>query len=164
MIRTGKFCFAALIFLLALVPISAYTVSCMVIETGIEAESPAVASSNVWESGLLDACFDSGHIVSNAPIKRLQVTPAKQFPDEAEKDFNEALAGMADYFVLILLDYTGKANQKRPQPEEVSLRVFKVNPRRFIAEQKITPKGNTSPEEEFINAKKAAGLIIRHFK
>jgi hypothetical protein len=146
------------------IPLSAHTVSFIVVETGLQKDLPAVQSSNLWESGLLDVFFDSGHIVSNSPIMRLPAKPAKRLPDEAGSSFNEAKSGGADYFVLALLDYQGAGDMSHPKPKQISLRVFKVNPYRFIAEEQFSSKGNNPVTEELNAAKEAAKTIIQHIK
>ncbi|MDR1129243.1 MAG: hypothetical protein LBL20_08020 [Treponema sp.] len=161
--------FWTLVFILAaaLVPASAYTVSFVVVETGLPEEQAFSEYSNFWESGLLDVFFDAGHIVSNAPVLRLDAPPAKQFPDEAAEALSEANAGGADYFVLALLDYreNGVSNTSPiPRPKQVSLRLFKTTPFRFVREEKFAGPQGTRAGEDFLSAKRAAMKILPYLE
>jgi hypothetical protein len=151
----------------------AHTVSFLVIETGIRQENPAVESTVIWENGLMDAFFDAGHIVSNARNLRISRHPSKDFPDEARGDLEEAREGMVDYFILAFLDYRGTevpgtsvpgegvpGGSRASKPQQVSLRVFKVNPYGKIYEQGYTG----AMKDESVRAKKAAGLILPHLR
>jgi hypothetical protein len=149
----------AFVSIAALIPVSAYTVSFMVVETGLPAGQGMVAYSNSWESGLLDAFFDAGHIVSNAPILRLDTPSSKRLPDEAVEGFDEANAGGADYFVLALLDFEDSESADL-KPRQISLRVFKTSPFRFIKEEKFADTKTGKVEEDFISAKRAAVKIL----
>jgi hypothetical protein len=150
----------------ALVPVSAYTVSFIVVETGLPEEQGVCEYSTLWETGLLDVFFDAGHIVSNAPVLRLNKPSAKQFPDEAAGRLNEANAGGADYLVLALLDYQGSGTPRttNPKPNQVSLRLFKTTPFRFIGEEKFTESRKPEPGEDFISAKQAAVKMLPYLK
>ena len=155
------FCIMVFISSAVLAPVSAYTVSFIVVETGLPEEQGVCESSILWETGLLDVFFDAGHIVSNAPLLRLDELPAKQFPDEAVESLNEANAGAADYVVLALLDYPGNGVPYTiPKPKQVSLRLFKTIPFRFIREEKFTDSQKAGAGEDFISAKQAAVKML----
>jgi hypothetical protein len=160
--------FFILVFILsaALVPVSAYTVSFIVVETGLPEEQGVCEYSNFWETGLLDVFFDAGHIVSNAPVLRLNKPSAKQFPDEAVENLNEANAGGVDYVVLALLDYQGSGapDASTPKPKQVSLRLFKTSPFRFIGEEKFTDPRKARAGEDFISAKQAAVKMLPYLE
>jgi hypothetical protein len=162
----GIFWFFVFVSIAALIPVSAHTVSFMVIETGLPQGQGMTEYSNLWENGLLDAFFDAGHIVSNAPVLRLDAPSAKQFPDEAKESLNEANEGGADYFILALLDYQETGGVKLPvlRPRQVSLRVFKTNPFRFVREEKITGAAKIQAGEDFISAKQAAMKILPYLE
>jgi hypothetical protein len=144
-------------------PVSARTISFLVVETGIGESAPATESSTFWESGLMDTFFEEGHIVSNARVLRLPVRPTQELPDEVGLEFNEARSWGADYFVLAILDYQGNT-QGTPKPGQVSLRMYRVNPYQFIIEKRISGGRNAPVREELVNAKKAARVIISHLK
>ncbi|MDR0453093.1 MAG: hypothetical protein LBH15_08625 [Treponema sp.] len=157
----------AFISLAALVPASAYTVSFVVAETGLPEEQGVSEYSNFWESGLLDVFFDAGHIVSNAPVLRLAATPSKQLPDEAAGTLSEADASGAEYFVLALLDYqeiSASSASPAPRPKQVSIRLFKMNPFRFVREEKFAGSANTRFGDDFISAKRAGMKILPYLE
>jgi hypothetical protein len=148
-----------------IMPVPASTVSFLVIETGLGEESPANGSSSLWESALLDVFFDTGHIVSNAPVLRIPQRPSQDFPEEAREDFNEALNGGAEFFVIALLDYQGSPEDRGSKPRSVSLRLFRIKPYRFLFKQDYSGGGTAlSAEEEFSGAKDAARAVISHLK
>jgi hypothetical protein len=145
-------------------PLPASTVSFLVIETGLREESPAIESSSLWEGALMDVFFDTGHIVSNAPVLRLPKKPAQEFPDEARSDFNEALSGGAEFFVIALLDYQGAPEGDVPKPQSISLRLFRIRPYQFLFKQDYSGGRKVPIDEEFTNAKNAARTIITHLQ
>ncbi|MDR3167138.1 MAG: hypothetical protein LBT93_04270 [Treponema sp.] len=149
--------------LLLSVPLSAATVSFLVIETGLWEGEGRSEFSTLWETGLMDVFFDSGHIVSNAPIMRLPVNPEGEFPDEAQRDLEEAREGGAEFFVLALLDYAGSSGTgAQRHPRIISLKLFRIDPYGLLFEQRYTGTVTASANEEFFNAKKAAQTIIPH--
>lgn len=87
-------------------------------ETGVAAEDPAIESSSAWEDGLLGALFDSGHIVSNADIVRLEVPELPQ----TGVGLAEALAGGAEYVIDVELEY-GAATGSRRSPSTAHYRL-----------------------------------------
>jgi hypothetical protein len=147
-----------------ILPAAAHTVSFLVIETGLNEESPARQASAVWENNLLDVFFEAGHIVSNAPILRLEAPPAADFPEEAREDFDEAALGGADFFVLALLDYRNGPGGGEDGPGEISLRVFRTGSRRLVYEQRYAGKPVLPAEEELSAAKSAARALLAHLR
>ncbi|MDR2477497.1 MAG: hypothetical protein LBD18_06910 [Treponema sp.] len=141
-------------------PLSAATVSVLVIETGLPRESPASQYSSLWESGILDVFFEAGHIVSNAPLLRLPGKPSAALPSEAEGEMDAALDGGMDYFILALLDYPVSQGREILQPRNVSLRLFKTKPKTMICEREYTDNIPRSMKEIYENLKKTVqGLI-----
>jgi hypothetical protein len=113
----------------------------------------------------MDVLFESGHIVSNAPLMRLPVNPEGEFPEEARRDLEEAREGGADFFVLALLDFaTFSGAGIRGAPQLVLLRLFKIDPFKLLFEQRYAGTLGVSENEEFLNAKKAAQTIIPHLR
>jgi hypothetical protein len=141
-------------------PLSAAMVSFLVIETGLPEECPASTWSSLWENGLLDVFFEEGHIVSNAPIRRLDGIPQGMLPDEARGDLDEAVEGGAEYFILALLEYPTPAGQEIRRPRTISLRVFRASPYRFIHEQRYAEAALPTMNEEFKSIKQSVrGLV-----
>jgi hypothetical protein len=154
------------IWLAASAPVSAYTVSFIVIETGLGQDSPATESSNLWENGLMDTFFDAGHIVSNAhTLRMMNRETIKDFPEEAQADFDEARQGGVEFFVMVLLDYQGSNTVSASpgtaaKPRQVFLKVFSVDPY-----QKIYEQGYSGPvRDELAQAKSAARSIFPYLR
>jgi hypothetical protein len=135
-------------------PLSAATLSFLVVELGTERATPEDAdssrpgpavsggfeSSSLWETSLFDVFFEAGHIVSNSPIlwtNRIsgadfpgKESPHREFPQEVRVDIETAAAGLADYFILALLTYPAGAADRKAKPEQVSLRIYAAAPAR----------------------------------
>ena len=144
--------------------LEAATVSFLVIETGLPEEVGTSQHSGMWESGLLDVFFEAGHIVSNAPVRRLARLPAETFPEEARADLAEAVEGGAEYFILALLDYPAPTSEAIQQPRQVSLRVFKTNPQKLLYEQRYADKPSATLDDEYTNLKKAVRGLTAHLQ
>jgi hypothetical protein len=147
---------------LCVFPLSASMVSVLIIETGLKPENSAGEYSTLWEDGLMGVFFDSGHIVSNGAIIRLEKQPAKDFPDEARADFLEAREGGVEYLVIALLEYTETNGTYKPSG--VSLRVFSVSPGNLVYKREFSAAGDLGLQEEYVRAREAAGTIITHLK
>jgi hypothetical protein len=143
-------------------PLAASTVSFLVIETGLPRESGAGEYSSLWEDGLMGVFFDSGHIVSNGTVLRLENPPAQELPDEARADFTEAKAGGAEYFVLALLEYTADNGSFRPS--DVSVRVFSTAAANLVFAQRYPAGSGPDVREEYNRAQAAARAIITYLK
>ncbi|MDR2553484.1 MAG: hypothetical protein LBD31_10030 [Treponema sp.] len=151
------------LFLLAgiLIPLPAATISVLVIETGLPPGMGATESASVWESGLMDAFFDAGHIVSNAPILRLEETPGSEFPPEVRRDFDAARIGGSDFFVMVLIKYRGVPPEtEQEEPREITIKLFSVSSGKLIYEMSAAAKAWGSSQEAFLDAKRNAGYLI----
>jgi hypothetical protein len=156
---------AGLLFLLGgwlLFPLSAANISFLVIETGVREDGRVNESSTIWENGLMDVFFDAGHIVTNAPILRLNKNPPVEFPGEARKDLDEALLGGAEFFILAMLDYQGisPAANSVINPRSVSLRLFSINPYKILYERTYPAGTSLQKNDRFSYAQNAARLIV----
>jgi hypothetical protein len=156
---TKSLLLALLVCALFAVKAEAATVSFLIVETGLSADAGMNPHSGLWESGLLDVFFEAGHIVSNAPVMRLYGPPAGDFPEEAQKELDEALEGGVEYFIIALLDYDASDS---PRPRNISLRVFATNPRKMLYEQRYTDKSSMTLKDEYDNLKKVARSLISH--
>jgi len=129
------------------------TVSCLVIETGLPQGGSKSAYSTLWENTLMDVLFETGHIVSNGRMIRLDIKPAESFPEAAEKDFQEARQNRMDYFLIAIIEQNSGGGQT------VSLRLFSTNSQKLIKEQIYADNSSKSQREETENIKKAIGFI-----
>ena len=103
---------------------------------------------------MMDVFFDTGHIVSNARMIRLDRKPAENFPGEAENDYQDARINGMDYFVIAIVE----------QNQNVSLRLFNTNSRELIKEQVYAYSIPKSAREENENIKRAISLIAAQIK
>jgi hypothetical protein len=145
----------------------AATVSFMVIETGIQEGIPTVDSSRLWEYALLDVFFDTGHIVSNVPILRVADKPEKSLPDEARASLSEALEGGAEFFVVAVLDYQNPSQDETAdlQPRNISLRLFKTTPYRFVYSRDYTAHDlRAAGQDDVSNVMSAAKTLAAHLR
>ena len=141
----------------------AATVSVLVIETGLPSGMGRTESASVWESGFMDACFDAGHIVSNAPSMRIPEASSEEFPPEAQGDFDRARLGGADYLIVVFLNYPDGAGAKGPEgvhPRDVFIKVFHVSSGDLVYKMPVQVEFRASRDEEFLDAKRSAGRII----
>jgi hypothetical protein len=129
-----------LLFLYAISGLGAATVSVLVIETGQMSEGPVSRYSILWENGLMEVFFESGHIVSNAPIMQLFQKPDEDFPYEAERDFDNAKDGGMQYFLVAVVD--------NPAPSNVTLCLFNTKTRELVQKMVHADAFKTSREEQ----------------
>ncbi|MDR2071445.1 MAG: hypothetical protein LBP81_08555 [Treponema sp.] len=144
------------------VPVFAYTVSFVMIETGPAQNGAAPESASLWENGLMDVFFNAGHIVSNAHTLRVDREILNDFPDELQGDLDEARQGEVDFFVIVLLDYrsSGEASGRLTKPRQILLRVFRVTPYQKVYEQVYSGP----VRDELAQAKSAAISILSHLR
>ena len=153
---------AAVFCLLLAFPLSASMVSFVVVESGLNPNAAGNEYSTVWESGLMGAFFDAGHIVSNSPVLRLEKPSASGFsgneiPGEVQRDFLSAQQGGADYFILVILDFTVQNGRTRPQV--ISIRIFSTSTRELIYDH-IFPAGTgVNLQDEAVKARDTARII-----
>jgi hypothetical protein len=142
-------------------PLPASTVSVLVIETGRNGDNPIKEYSTLWEYGILDVFFEAGHIVSNAPIMQTLRKTAKELPDEARTDMQEAKEGGADFFILALLDYNSSdGGGAAGKPTAVSLRLFKTSGDKAIYQENVSPGTYPSRDEEVQGIKRIARKLV----
>lgn len=155
-----KLSMALILTCMGLMSLRAATVSVLVVEAGLPPGAKSSISASIWESGLMDAFFDAGHIVFNAPVMHIKEISGS-LPPDVMRDFNEARLGGADFFVLVLLNYSGNNQEKLPEyPNEVLLKVFQVSTGSLLYETSITGWTKKTADEEFLIAKQNAGKLI----
>jgi hypothetical protein len=133
-------------------------VSFLVIETGLNEEDPKRQHTQQWENYLLDVFYEAGHIVCNAPIRRLEKKPSDEVPKEAKADFLEAAEVGVDYFIIAQLDYAPGSLK----PNEISLKLYKMlpSPYKKIHEKHFAGKTYKTENEENDDLKKMAGDLV----
>jgi len=161
-----KLFLALVIIVMGFVPLAAATVSVLVIETGLPPETGLSPSASVWESGVMDAFFDAGFIVSNAPSMQLAKASGSKLPPEARREFEEARLGGADLFVVVHLNYPASAGtaSAAEQNKSVYIAVFSVSSGEVIHETSMSSRSWGNSNEEFMIAKQNTGNIILRLK
>ena len=134
-------------------------VSCLVIETGPPSGTAKNQYSAMWENNLMDVLFETGHIVSNGRMIRLNRKPAESFPPEAERDYQEARENGMDYFLIAIIEQGSGG-----RPQTVSLRLFSTNSQNLIKEQVYADNKPASAKEENESIKRTIGLIAAQIK
>jgi len=134
-------------------PLFGATVSCLVIEAGPAGGNKSQYSA-MWENNLMDVFFDTGHIVSNARMIRLDRKPAESFPGAAENEYQDARANGMDYFLIAIVE----------QNQNVSLRLFNTKSRELIKEQVYAYSVPKNAREESENIKNAISQIAAQIR
>jgi hypothetical protein len=135
-------------------PVFAANVSFLVIESGFPT-GQRNEFSIAWENNLLEVFFDSGHIVSNAPVLQLNHIPDGGFPYEAERDYEQAQEGGMDYFLVVILEHPGN---------KVSLRLFNTRSRQMVHEHIYSETVLRSARDEDQRIKNAARNITGYLR
>jgi len=148
----------ALVFTIFLsVQAEASMVAFYLVETGLEEE--AVLSNRhaeIWENGFLDVFFEAGHIVSNAPILRLNAKPRGDILRAIDFNVVDVRDGGIDFVIIAMLDYTGGSQT----PREITFHIYRVIPREHILERTIPGKTYRTVREEFEDIKSIVrGLV-----
>jgi hypothetical protein len=145
-------------------PLPAATVSFLVIETGLREELGRTGYSALWENSLLDVFFEAGHIVSNAPVMRLNQAPAEGFSPEALADFTEAAQGGAEFFILAQLDYRLSQSDAEPTPWNIVLRIYRISPYGLVHEERLEGLGASAAKDESARADQTVRRLIPFIK
>jgi len=161
MIHKRLLSLAALIMLFSF-PVSASMVSFLIVETGLSEETAYMPQTGLWEGGLMDAFFDAGHIVTNSPAARMQKKPAPDISGLVEEDYQDAVSGGADYFLLAFLEYQNRAD--RSIPVRITLKLYKTDSKKLIFEQNFPAGTGKDLDEEYKIAQNAGRAIIPHLK
>jgi hypothetical protein len=139
----------------AIFPANAATVSVLVMETARPQGDPTGQYSIMWENGLLEVFFETGHIVTNSPRVPIDGKAPDGFPHEAEKDFENAQQGGLDYFLIAIVDYS---------LSNVSLRLFNTRSPQMIREQKYPVTVSKDDKEEYAKIKTAVEAMTVYMK
>jgi hypothetical protein len=145
-------------------PLSAATISFLVIETGLRGELGSTGYSTLWENSLLDVFFEAGHIVSNAPVMRLGQIPAEDFPREALADLREATEGGAEFFILAQLDYRPSRTDTELVPWNIALRIYRTRPYGLVYEGRFEELNASAARDESTRVKQFVRRLIPYIK
>jgi len=152
----------AILLLLLAFPVSASMVSFQLVETGLNDRAVSGQHTRLWESGLMSVFFDAGYIVTSGPITRMENKTEADFNGLIELDFNEAIRGGADYFIVGLIAYN--TNMGRATPVSIVLQVYDSNSRQLIHEQNFAAGGGRNDTEELQLAQNAGRIMISYIR
>jgi hypothetical protein len=147
----------------AMIPAGAATISIMIIETGMTDES-AKRTADIWESGMMDAFFDEGHIVCNTPAIQIPNLDDEELPKEARRNFEDADINGVDYFVIAQLNYSQNGSSVITGPDKVSLKLYRVSPYSILYKTSFPANSGIPASEEFSGAKNAARMLLTYIK
>lgn len=147
----------------AVIPSGAATISIMIIETGA-ADKADRKTAGIWESGIMDAFFDEGHIVCNTPAIQIPNMDDEELPKEARRNFEDADINGVDYFVIAQLNYSQTESSVITGPDKVSLKLYRVNPYVMLYNTSYPAKPGLPASEEFSGAKNAARMLSTHIR
>ena len=150
---------AALLMLLAF-PASASMVSFLLVETGLNEEVSSGQYTSLWEGGLMAAFFDAGHIVTNSPILRMEKRPDRDLSGKVASDFDEAVDGGVEYFVLGFLEYQIQGGGA--VPVGIVLKLYNADSKKLVCEERFPVGTKKNLDEEYIFAQNAGRIIISH--
>jgi len=120
---------AVAVFCLQFLTVQAFAanVSFLVMEREIQEDSERSPLADLWENAILEAFFDAGHVVSNAPSLRYRgEIPAEGIPLGARPGWEQAKGAGMDFFLLVLSDTPLR---------EVTVRVFDIRSGQMLAEK-----------------------------
>ena len=145
------------------VPSGAATISIMIIETGAVDEA-AKSAAAIWESGIMDAFFDEGHIVCNTPAIKLPSLDDEELPKEARRNFEDADINGVDYFVIAQLNYSQTESSVITGPDKVSLRLYRINQYGMLHKTSYPVNPDLHVPEKFSGAKNAAQMLSTYIR
>ena len=140
----------------SVIPVNAASVSILVIETGLANSSPDSIKSIMWENGLMDVLFESGHIVTNATLIRLPNMPSEGFPSVAESDLIDAKEGGMGFFVVAIISH--------PFPHDVILRLFNTETRQMLFEHTYTDRTYNTERMEYEGIKENIRTFVARIR
>jgi len=161
MVHKRQFGLAIVMIFLAF-PVSAYMLSVLLVETGLNEEAPSMPFVGLWEGALMDTFFDAGHIVTNSPAARMGKKPANDFSGFVEEDYNDAVSGGADFFVLGFLEYQNRGG--RTLPVLIEIKLYDTDSKKLVFEQSFPAGSGRDNNEEYQVAKNAGLKIISQLK
>ncbi|HCM25982.1 MAG TPA: hypothetical protein DIC34_05445 [Treponema sp.] len=150
---------------------NAATICVYIAETGLGEDGPLAEASSAWEGGVMDAVFDAGHIVCNAPASRLP-DDGKILKDGFVADpalgVEAAWEGGAEYLLRVVLFYEardGASRAARLSPSRVTIELRRLEPGEIIArESKIGMAATSTGAEDARSAKALARAVIARMK
>jgi hypothetical protein len=116
-----------------------------------------------WESGMMDALFNEGHIVSNAPpIQTAEETDMISPP--VYQAMEDAIVGSFDYFIVVTVGVPQKSEPDKLGRITMQLFNIGLTPSKLIYSDTYTWKGGSVPRPVYYNAKLAAERLFPYIR
>ncbi|MCL2231189.1 MAG: hypothetical protein FWC01_08855 [Treponema sp.] len=127
-----------------------------VVEAGVNENMEITRQGIIWENAFLDVFFEAGHIVSNAPLLRLNSMPQGDLLRSVAYDVIDDRSGGIDFVIIALLDYSANSSS----PRKVTFYVYNVVTREKVLEREVPGRTYRNAREEFDDLKSMArGLV-----
>jgi len=134
----------------------ASTIAINIVETGTPESRSLYEYTELWEDAFMDVFFESGFIISNAPVMRFETKPVIGIFEYLFYDAAEINRWGVDYIFITQLDYTGTLRQ----PSEITFIIYRVKTKEIILERKIEGRTYRSTREGYDDIKSIVrGLV-----
>jgi hypothetical protein len=167
-IMPSKMIFFISCFIFFLSPLFCANVSVLVIETGLRDGQTVFygETASLWETGLMDAFFEEGHIVTNAQAIALEKKPGKELTGEIQGYIADAGDAGIDYFILAYLSYeTARTGQfsGRSKPAGIEFNLFNITLSKCVWTQYVDLGQAAYPKaDELGKAKRIGRSLVMH--
>jgi len=134
----------------------------MIVETGLNEGAPNAQYSSIWEGGLMASFFDAGHIVTNTPIVRMAQRPTQDLTGKVRADFDEAVRGGVDFFILCFLNF--QTQGMGAVPVDITIRTYRTDTQELIFDQSFPVGRGRSQNEELRLAQDAGQILVSQIR
>jgi hypothetical protein len=150
-------------------PLFCANISILVIEAGMHDGKPLRGGemTTLWENGIMDVFFESGHVVTNAQSFALKEKTAGELPGTIQRYISDAEDAGVDYFILACITYE-KADDANPavesaKPAGIEFSLFHIRPRKRIWLEHIDFGGKAYfGAEQHIRVRRTARSLLVH--
>jgi hypothetical protein len=139
--------------------VNASMITFYVIETGLPESSDRNRHALLLEDALMDVFFDSGHIVTNAPILRLSSKPTGGIVEAARVRVSDAVESGSDYILVVMIDFNSDPNG----PYEISFYAFRISNPQIIYQKQVTRRNGRTERDELFDLKSVVRDIVPFF-
>jgi hypothetical protein len=142
-VKSVKGVIPAVFLTIGLSPLFCANISILVIETGLQDGKPLRGGevTSLWEAGLMDVFFESGHIVTNVQSFALKETPAGGLPPAVGSHISDAGDAGVDYFILACIGYEQVQEESRAaepaKPAGIEFTMYRVRPEKRVWMERI---------------------------
>jgi len=154
-----KYFLAVMFFVFLVINANASMVSFFIIETGLPQNDTDNQHSITWENAFMDVFFDSGYIVSNSPIIRLNSKPNGDILSSISFNLTEARNMGMDFLLIAHIDY----NSDNSRPESISFTIYRVFTREKLMENNVQVRTYRSSRDEYEDIKTIIRGLLPYF-